>query len=148
MPSKVCTGCGEDKDFALFNKNAKKKDGLQTWCRDCTKLKNNATYLSSESHRKRIKENNARTVSENKDFVRMLKSSGCLCCSENDPVALDFHHLDEKTKDGNVSDLFRYGKKKLMREIEKCVILCANCHRKVHAGVISLPERKEEGPSW
>ncbi|QGZ16283.1 putative HNH endonuclease [Erwinia phage Hena1] len=54
---------------------------------------------------------------------------------------MDLHHLDEETKDANVSDLMRRGTKKLIAEMNKCVVLCANCHRKVHAGILVLPGR-------
>ncbi len=58
----------------------------------------------------------------------------CSRCSETHPACLDFHHKDGKTKEfslGNVSG-WGYGKKRMLHEIGKCVILCANCHRKAH----------------
>lgn len=53
-------------------------------------------------------------------------------------VALDFHHLNPSEKDLEVSLLTRYSTKRVKDEIRKCVVLCANCHRKLHAGIISL----------
>ena len=66
-----------------------------------------------------------------------LKSVGCLICKEAEPVALDFHHLDPTKKDG--TPFQQHSVKKALEEAAKCVILCANCHRKVHAGLIVLP---------
>jgi hypothetical protein len=59
---------------------------------------------------------------------------GCNRCNETDPRCLDFHHLDEEEKQMAVGKMiyFGYSKKRIANEIEKCIILCANCHRKEH----------------
>jgi hypothetical protein len=57
---------------------------------------------------------------------------GCANCGEKDPVCLDFHHKDN-TKEYDVSKLISLGNiVKLRAEIRKCIVLCANCHRKHH----------------
>lgn len=59
---------------------------------------------------------------------------GCKCriCGEGDPRCLDYHHIDPKTKLMTCADFFRMNcKKKLIEEIKKCELLCANCHRKL-----------------
>jgi hypothetical protein len=60
---------------------------------------------------------------------------GCCRCPENDPVCLDFHHLDPTEKDINPSKMVEHGWswERMLREIYKCVVMCANCHRKLHA---------------
>jgi hypothetical protein len=68
-----------------------------------------------------------------KEFASILI---CSKCGEKDRVCLDFHHLDPTSKDYNVSWLLRYGsKKKIIAEVQKCIVLCANCHRKLHASL-------------
>lgn len=55
-------------------------------------------------------------------------------CGEDHPDALDFHHRvpsDKKLSMGHTQGLTLSA---VMREAEKCVVLCANCHRKGHAG--------------
>ena len=58
---------------------------------------------------------------------------GCLICGEKDPVCLDFHHAGDK--EIGISNGIRAGRSwnRIYLEIEKCVVVCANCHRKVHA---------------
>ena len=58
----------------------------------------------------------------------------CITCGEKHPACLDFHHKDAKTKDFSLAMVggWGYGKKRLLNEIGKCVILCSNCHRKIH----------------
>ena len=58
---------------------------------------------------------------------------GCVRCGINNPVVLDFHHRNERTKEFGVAAFRReVGFKKLQNEIEKCDIMCANCHRIAH----------------
>ncbi len=60
--------------------------------------------------------------------------NGCKICRVSDPRVLEFHHRDKSKKDFSVSFGYynRYGLDKMKREIGKCDILCANCHRILH----------------
>ena len=74
------------------------------------------------------------------EFVRALKERGkCALCPEDVVACLDFHHCKGK-KRAAISDAARsgWGLPRLEDEIKKCVLLCANCHRKVEAGILSL----------
>lgn len=66
----------------------------------------------------------------------------CVGCGRQGPVAIfEFHHLDATTKDFGISEggiIRRWGS--IVAELAKCVMLCANCHREVHAGVRELDE--------
>ena len=86
---------------------------------------------------------------ESRNFVDQIKlSSGCIKCGYNkNPKALEFNHIDPSTKyrdrNGKTIDISRmalasgkdslvksrYSMKTILKEIEKCEILCANCHR-------------------
>lgn len=58
----------------------------------------------------------------------------CLICGyDKCPTAFDFHHLDSSTKDFTISDKATWDAS-FEAELRKCVLLCANCHREVHAG--------------
>ncbi len=61
------------------------------------------------------------------------KSKKCERCGENDYRVLDFHHKILDDKIFNVADFrHRVGFSKLKAEVEKCSLLCANCHRVEH----------------
>lgn len=69
------------------------------------------------------------------DWLKEYKKSVvCEVCGENYAGCLDFHHENPKVKIGTVSDLVAkgYGKETILREIEKCMVLCKNCHAKMH----------------
>jgi hypothetical protein len=63
---------------------------------------------------------------------------GCTICKENFGPCLELHHLDPTTKEGDPSSFVSLSFDAFLKEASKCVVLCANCHRKVHAGLFSL----------
>jgi hypothetical protein len=69
-------------------------------------------------------------------FLRKYKQrSGCRLCGENSsPDVLDFHHINPSAKKMSITSMARMrGMLSILDEIEKCVVLCSNCHRKMHA---------------
>jgi hypothetical protein len=69
------------------------------------------------------------------------KGGKCQLCGYNQCVqALEFHHIDGKEKDFGLSasGLTRSWER-IKNELDKTVMLCANCHREVHAGIKQLP---------
>jgi predicted HNH restriction endonuclease len=68
------------------------------------------------------------------EFEEYKKTLECSICGENHPATLDFHHTDPTKKEIIISKAVgrNWGWESLNREIEKCIILCSNCHRKLH----------------
>ena len=65
-------------------------------------------------------------------FIREIKErSKCAHCGMADWRCLDFHHKNPKQKEFAVSSGLGFSKKRVLKEIKKCIILCANCHRKL-----------------
>jgi hypothetical protein len=67
----------------------------------------------------------------------LLKKFNGICCDckcdlISEPWKAEFHHIDPKTKDFNISTILNSGIKHLEVELDKCVLLCANCHTKRH----------------
>jgi predicted HNH restriction endonuclease len=57
----------------------------------------------------------------------------CRICGYNTcPAALDFHHIEDMEKEFNISSTMSWAK--IEPELAKCVLVCANCHREIHAG--------------
>lgn len=54
----------------------------------------------------------------------------CVKCGESDPVVLEFDHLSDKFKEVSRMLSGHYGWEKVLLEISKCQVLCANCHRR------------------
>ena len=65
------------------------------------------------------------------------KQGCCLFCGLKEPIAsLDFHHINPQYKKKNISE-FSSWSNDLIEELNKCALLCKNCHCKIHSGVIS-----------
>lgn len=64
----------------------------------------------------------------------------CHCCGRDGHAAIfEFHHRNASEKDFGISEAgIPYRWDKVVAELAKCVMLCANCHREVHAGVREL----------
>ncbi len=71
---------------------------------------------------------------ELREWLHKLKRDKLACeqCGEERPPALDFHHPKEKER--GIAEMVSYGysRASIREEIEKCVVLCANCHRVEH----------------
>lgn len=68
-----------------------------------------------------------------KKIVRDYKLAHPCPCGELDPVCLQLHHRDPKTKKFTISNVMRSkSESQILKEIEKCDVLCANCHLKYH----------------
>lgn len=70
------------------------------------------------------------------------KGGKCIICGYNkcDQV-LEFHHFNQEVKDFGISQRgYTRSWEKVKKELDKCILVCANCHREVHAGITQLPK--------
>lgn len=73
-------------------------------------------------------------------FIDLKKTLKCQECNNDDFRVLEFHHRADSSKDGNISNLItRWSLERVQKEIDKCDVLCANCHRIVHWEERKLP---------
>lgn len=91
---------------------------------------NRIWYHKNKERIKVKKETNAKLRRKrNTEFlVNYLKTHPCVDCGEKDFLVLEFDH--RKNKSDNVSNLMSYSINKILKEIEKCDVRCANCHRR------------------
>lgn len=119
--NKICKICKEDLPISSFYIR-KKKEGLRpsSYCKKCTGTKTNSTERRRTTKLKLIE----------------YKGGKCELCGYNTcTAALEFHHLDPKEKEFAISQVDTRSKvnfETLKKEVEKCMLLCANCHREIH----------------
>lgn len=79
-----------------------------------------------------------------KKLMMEYKGNKCqLCGYSKYHGALDFHHIDPTQKSFNLSmDQLYRSWKRITKELDKCILVCANCHREIHAGLVQLPSTK------
>lgn len=98
-----------------------------------------------EAHKRRVIQRNARLRAAIYEYITGIKSrNSCVVCEEKTPCCLSFHHLDPAEKRFDIAQAARLKPSLdiLKEEISKCVLLCHNCHSKLHAGIISLRKRR------
>lgn len=135
----------ENKDVILQNQKEyyeEHKDAISTRMKEYhvgyyeknkeTLVEKNRLYVAE--HRKDITDRCRDRRLERWDWLWELKCGlACVKCGESHPACLDFHHSDPSKKDGLISRMIvRSSMERVIDEIEKCDVVCANCHRKLH----------------
>jgi len=154
MCTSICLNCGKETPnpkfcsrscAATINNKMSPKRQPQGKCVYCSKkIKTSNLYCSEEClNLKRIERKEERRVKlkEKLSFRKRrkllaieLKGGECYCCGyKTCPTALEFHHLDRGTKDFGIASKSS-SLEALKKELEKCILVCANCHREIHAG--------------
>lgn len=131
---KYCTKCNKIKPEGLFYKNKTKPNGVSSHCKDCQLEQQRNWYsLNRDRHKQVIRANNRRVCLENKQFiVEFLRTHPCVDCNEADPIVLEFDHVrGTKYKDISRMVTQSYSLETLKKEIAKCDVRCANCHRRI-----------------
>lgn len=126
MESKICTRCKIEFPLASFAPRKDRGNRPHSWCTQC-RLKS----------LKRVADNRAKKVRRVQEYKA---TKGCCICGFAEGVALDLHHLDPSIKEDAISEMFakHASLDAIFKEIEKCVVICANHHRMLHAGLITL----------
>jgi transcription elongation factor Elf1 len=145
METKICSKCLLEKPLSEFNASSKKKSLLRSDCKSCTALWRKEYYLKN---RDSIKARNLKYRQSSRIILKARMHEyksllGCCVCGEKDSACLDFHHTGSDEKKFSIGKVTTrvHDWSVVMAEIEKCVLLCSNCHRKYHAGHLSLPTR-------
>lgn len=130
---RVCRLCKKNKPVSEFTLN-------RTDCKICHREQSKAHYRKNKSKYRVYQKNRRARV--RKFFAEYKASAGCAHCHIDNPVVLEFHHKLPGTKEFQFND---YGRRnismdRLKLELEKCIVICANCHRIEHDRL-----RKERG---
>jgi hypothetical protein len=103
------------------------------------------TYSAAHynENKERVKRNTKAKNKEKMNEWNAFKASlSCLECGIDYPAVLDFHHVAPELKSAAVHKLVQARRlKAAMEEVEKCIVLCANCHRYWHY----MEREKEKG---
>jgi hypothetical protein len=117
MENKICTDCKQEKSLNEFYKQNDRKNG-SSQCKQCFNK-----YCSERWKNRKI------------DAI-IYKGSSCVDCGISYPnipyPVFDFHHLDPNQKDFDWSKMRVRSWDIIINELDKCVLLCSNCHRIRH----------------
>lgn len=131
-----CAKCRKDKDESEFHRSSRHKTGYQSYCKECNKGAVRKHIQDNPGHNAQVRLERRTDLRERmRDYK---KEQGCFFCPENEPVCLELHHKDPETKVMDPSSAILRSWDFFLEEAAKCVVLCANCHRKVHVGLLNL----------
>jgi len=102
--------------------------------RDIEKHKKRKAEWYQRNKQLTIQRSNDRRNQQKKWLEEYKKTLKCEVCVEDRWYCLDFHHIDPAKKELGISRMASQGCsiKKILEEIKKCKVLCANCHRDLH----------------
>lgn len=129
---KTCSKCGETKLLTEFSKCG--SGCLHSYCKSCGREMNRNHYRNNKEY---YYNKNKRKRKQIRDFIQKDKvQRGCFFCGEKHLACLDYHHLNGKDKNEDIliSNLCNKGwsLERVQIEINKCIVICSNCHRKYH----------------
>lgn len=117
METKICSKCGRELPITDFYWRNKARGQRRADCKYC--------------HNQYVKNK----YQERHQEVQKIKSSLCCAkCGDTRFYVLDFHHKNPEEKNDGIAQMLRNNTpwEKIKKEMEKCVPLCANCHREFH----------------
>lgn len=132
---KKCIICKNSLPASSFYK---KRNDCRACCRKRTKTWETKNPEKSKAVHTRCCARYYRQLTDLRNNI--LSSNPCIVCQEKRVGCLDFHHVDPSTKEICIRSC--HSLKKIMREVVKCTVLCANCHRLYHLGQVTLPTIK------
>ncbi len=135
MRSKQCSRCGVKKLLVEFyqRRTGNRIGEYYEKCKECMKVRGRAYYFANHERQLRlalIRRHNAHKL--RRDFINTLKSKPCADCGISYPYyVMDFDHQDQRLKVKDIAYMAarNWSLEKIKQEVEKCDIVCANCHR-------------------
>lgn len=127
---KQCVRCGKNKTLDQFLQRNRSKGKRHSYCKECNKQALKKHYQNNKEYYKR--RNLKRKKANRVKVLTYLETHPCVMCGESDPIVLDFDHIKPETKEWTMARLIAEGHawERLEKEIDKCQVLCANCHRR------------------
>lgn len=131
---KACSSCKQEKSVEDFHYDRSGKHGRAAYCKECANKKAREHHSKRSLEWRKERRNSANKINkDNKEKAVSLLGGKCFDCGNTFPLACyDFHHLDPSEKEGNPSSFLNKSHEKMIAELSKCVLLCANCHRIRH----------------
>jgi predicted HNH restriction endonuclease len=120
---KICPSCNIEKSIDEFYRR-RNDTNCSTYCKNCTTIETTKRQ---------------RTVKQK--AVNYLGGKCSICNYDKYTGALEFHHINPAEKDFNIAELKLSSFERIKPELDKCLLVCSNCHREIHGKIIEIPPR-------
>jgi len=129
---KRCSTCNELKEEDQFSWRNKSRGVKWGTCKDCQRIQRKKWYKrNKKKHIANVRKTKKKMIAEGQQYIwDYLSNHPCVDCGESNPVVLEFDHVKGRKKKA-VGELARqgYSIEAIQKEIDKCEVRCANCHR-------------------
>lgn len=116
--NKTCSSCKAELSINNFYSNGYQATGAKKYKSTCKKC---STMLRKDRAEKLI--------------LKVFNKYECQICTYNNcKQALEFHHTNPTTKEFSIYDMASLTEDRVIKELKKCMLVCANCHREIHYG--------------
>jgi hypothetical protein len=113
--TKICGRCKAEKSIDDFYKKKTENSRIDSWCKECLYAKQKLRWI----HRK-------------KKAIDLLGGKCSICGYRKNFSVMHFHHIDPTQKEYDWKKIRQLAWGKLIKELQKCVLLCSNCHGEIH----------------
>lgn len=137
-----CSKCRQFKPLADFARCKSCEFGYYGWCKEC----HSAKRKGNEKVQKKARD---RANLLNKYYADLMGGQCQKCGYSRSRFALDYHHVNPVDKEFVLSQRIPYkNHNEIMAELDKCILLCANCHREYESGIWAAEFIKREVVGW
>ena len=131
---KICTVCKEEKTIDHFMIKSESSDGYFNTCKGCENESARAYYKENRQHvrdRMCVGRKSRNITAQNKNIEIKTNTPCAICNKKFHPYAMDWDHIDPKTKSYEISEMIAsgYSWHLIESEMKKCQLLCALCHK-------------------
>jgi len=125
-----CTKCQEKLPVGMFGLSKNTMFGYNSWCKPC-----HSNFRTG--HKKTQDRSRLRARSLMGHYIKLLGGQCAKCRYDKSQIPLEFHHINRAEKEHTLSPLISHGgsHEEIYYEINKCILLCANCHREFESSV-------------
>ncbi len=130
---RTCVVCKQSKEESEYYRySSKNQHSLMLRCKECHKERQQLFRRVNKDHYN--KQGTDRRTEQKLRAINLLGGKCYDCGISYPPCVYDFHHTNPLEKDGFVGSFLHRSWDKVIDEINKCVLLCSNCHRLRHMG--------------
>lgn len=132
LMNRIIINC--DKPYAVEWRNWFLSLNNKFLCKSCESVLDLSEIVAAKDRFQCKTCNAKKTKDRNKTHRQFLydylSNNPCVDCGEDNPILLEFDHRDPSTKSFNLASGKSFAFDKILKEIDKCDVVCANCHRK------------------
>lgn len=140
----ICKKCNNSFPSRMIIDGKERVLNSRKYCLECSPFgKHNTKKMDLSDDKRKIRDKNIKNVNSyrKRNALRSKEYLGnkCFICGYNKCLeALEFHHKEPKEKKFAIAGIYNKKWDTIVEELDKCVLLCSNCHRELEYGILEI----------